>query len=86
MTNSPTNQSLGIDTASDEMEVDEKIDTALVLLDNMKQEKKNAKNNMKPFCKCKLMERKIYQTLLFNENKAWNWNCSVALSISFLWS
>ena len=26
------------------MEVDEKIDTALVLLDNMKQEKKNIKN------------------------------------------
>ena len=55
-----------------EMEVDEKIDTAFVLLDNMKQAKKNAKNNMKLFCKCKLMEGKIYQTLLFNENKARN--------------
>ena len=55
-----------------EMEVDEKIDTAFVLLDNMKQAKKDAKNNMKLFCKCKLMEGKIYQTLLFNENKARN--------------
>ena len=62
------------------------MDEKIVLLDNMKQEKKNAKNNMKPFCKCKLMERKIYQTLLFNENKARNRNCSFALSISFLWS
>ena len=55
-----------------EMEVDEKIDTAFLLLDNMKQAKINAKNNMKLFCKCKLMEGKIYQTLLFNENKARN--------------
>ena len=55
-----------------EMEVDEKIDTAFVLLDNTKQAKKNAKNNMKLFSKCKLMEGKIYQTLLFNENKARN--------------
>ena len=39
---------------------------------NMREAKKNAKNNMKLFCKCKLMEGKIYQTLLFNENKARN--------------
>ena len=55
-----------------EMEVDEKIDTAFVLIDNIKQAKKDAKNNMKLFCKCKLMEGKIYQNLLFNENKARN--------------
>ena len=55
-----------------EMDVDEKIDTAFHLIDNIKQAKKNAKNNMKLFCKCKLMEGKVYQNLLFSDNKARN--------------
>ena len=56
----------------DEIDVDEKIDTAFHLIDNIKQAKKNAKNNMKLFCKCKLMEGKVYQNLLFSDNKARN--------------
>ena len=55
-----------------EIDVDEKIDTAFHLIDNIKQAKKNAKNNMKLFCKCKLMEGKVYQNLLFSDNKARN--------------
>ena len=55
-----------------EMEVADQIETAFVMIDNIKQAKTSAKNNMKLFCKCKLMEGKIYQNLLFNENKARN--------------
>ena len=55
-----------------EIDLDGIIDTAFHLIDNIKQAKKNAKNNMKLFCKCKLMEGKVYQNLLFSDNKARN--------------
>ena len=60
------------DLSVDDIDVDEKINIAFHLIDNMKQAKKNTRNNMKLFCKSKLLEGKVYQNLLFNESKARN--------------
>ena len=51
----------------------EKVDTALLLLDNIQRAKKLCRDkNMNIFCRNKLVEGKIYQELLDNEVKARN--------------
>ena len=60
------------DIPVDEIDVEEKINIAFHLIDNIKQAKKNTKDNMKLFSKSKLLEGKLYHNLLFNEEKARN--------------
>ena len=51
----------------------EKVDTALLLLDNIKRAKALCRDkDMRIFCRNKLVEGKIYQELLDNEEKARN--------------